>query len=103
MISQYNQDKAKKLICKILTQENGEVTNENTIKCWSQPIMNISDVMYGIRYVKSIGENRIIYTNKVPHKERLSKENNLIILDVDNLSDLALKYKEYSLYDMLSK
>jgi len=42
-----------------------------------------------------IGFKTLIYTNEVFGKERISKENNINILDIHDLQKLAYKYSRY--------
>jgi len=59
--------------------------DERCVKVWRRDRMNITDVLIGIRYVKSIGQNTLVYNTIVPFKERLSKEYQIAILDGNDL------------------
>lgn len=59
--------------------------DERCVKVWRTDKMNINDVLIGINFVKSIGQNTIIYNTIVPFKERLSEEQGITILDGDDL------------------
>lgn len=94
-IDLYNKEKYIPTILELLS--NKYIIDENCIKVWSCDTMAISDVLRGIKYVRSIGKNIIVYTNRVNHKERLSSDFNIKILDIDDITDLFLKHKKFEL------
>ena len=59
--------------------------DKRCVKVWKKDKMNIKDVLFGCIFVKSIGQNTIIYNTVVPFKEKLSKENNVTIIDGNDL------------------
>lgn len=59
--------------------------SEGCVKVWQRRTMDISDVVSGIKHVKSIGFNTIVYNCIVPLKERLSKEYDIDIIDGNDL------------------
>jgi hypothetical protein len=94
-INQYNKVKYIPAILELLSKEY--IIDENCIKVWSCDTMVISDVLRGIKYVRSIGKNIIVFTNKVNHKERLSSDFNIKILDIEDITNLLLEHKKYEL------
>lgn len=100
-ISYQLREKAIPLVLEILKLEGYDVS-ENFIKQWSRPYMLYDDVVRGINYVKRMDGNILVYTNKVSSKERISKENSINILDIDDLINLSKKYKKYEFMDLVT-
>ncbi len=94
-------DAVKKAILNIFNKEGINITQDN-IKIWGCDVMLMSNVVLGANYVKSIGSDILIYTTKVPQIEYLERNERVTIYDEEKLQTLALKHKDYKLYDMLS-
>lgn len=98
-LNYYNKDKALPLIVDALKKEGFDI-NIDCIKSWSQSRMRYNDVVRGVDYVKSIGKNVVVYTNLVMFKDRISKELDITILDVNDIEDIFTKQKRlWQIYD----
>lgn len=75
--------------------------DESCVKVWGRDRMLLDDVKRGCDYVKSIGENTIVYNNIVPLKERLSAELGVRIIDGDDLISLCIKHDDLCSYSGL--
>jgi hypothetical protein len=101
-LNYYQKDKALPQILEMLKKEGYNVTTDN-IKSWSTPTMMVGDVLRGIEYIKLNGlGNIIVYTNKVSLKEKISEDYEIVILDIEDLSKIALKQKNYEIYDLIN-
>lgn len=89
----YSKEEAFPKIINLFNLEGIKITDEN-IKSWSTEKMNYDDVVRGISHIKSIGQDILVYTNKVFAKERISKDNNIKIYDVDDIKKLANKHQK---------
>ncbi len=95
-------DKIVKSIIELLFREGIIITKDN-VKVWMCDTMMMRDVANGCNYVKSeLDSDVVVYTNKVPNLEYLEKNERVRIFDQEKLQKLALAYKDYDLYDMLS-
>lgn len=98
-LNYYNKDKAIPIIVDALQKEGFDI-NIDCIKFWAQPRMRYDDVLRGVNYVRSINKNIIVYTNKVMFKDRLSKDLDITILDVNDIEDIFTKQKRlWQIYD----
>jgi hypothetical protein len=101
-LNYYQKDKALPQILEMLKKEGYNVTPDN-IKSCSTPTMMVGDVLRGIGYIKSNGlGNIIVYTNKVSLKDKISEDYEIVILDIEDLSKIALKQKNYEIYDSIN-
>ena len=100
-IDYYRKDIAKPIIIEILGMEGYDIT-EDCIKSWSRPKMNYTDVLLGIGFVKSIGKGTIVFTNEVYAKDKIGIENDITILDISDLYELATKHRKYKLIDLIT-
>jgi hypothetical protein len=101
VIDYYRKDRDIPIILDILKAEGLDVTKD-CIKSHSKPKQLYDDVIRGIFHVKSLGKNVLVYTNVVFAKERISKENDIKIIDIKDLEDLCKKHKRYELMDLVT-
>ena len=65
--------------------------------------MLLSNVKKGCDYIKRESLTPIlVYTNKVPHKEYMEKNESIKIYEQKDLCELALKENNLELHDLLS-
>ena len=99
----YFRNKLIPLIKDLLLKEGISIEADN-IKCWGCDYMNLSDVVVGCNYVKNNTKSPVVvYTNEVPNRDTIAKNEGVKIFDSENLKELAMKYKEYEIFDLLSK
>jgi hypothetical protein len=92
MISNYKSNEVKPLIIDLMKKEGDTITSDN-IKIWESDAMLAKDVVGGCNYIKSNGLiSVLVYTNKVPMKDYISKSEGVKIYDAEDLAVLAIRH-----------
>ncbi len=99
-VSHYRKDRVIPMIINLLKKENITV-KESCVKVWERTHMLVNDVLRGISFAKEEGSEVIVYTNTVPHKEKLSEQYGVKILDIRDLRELSAKHSDWDLCDEL--
>lgn len=90
------------LIKEILSKE-GYYIKDSNIKICEDETINMVDASRACKYIKSnlFIEDVIIFICSISNKDYLEQIEKVKIFDRDDLKELAIKYKEYSLSDLL--
>jgi len=92
MKNNISKEEIKTLIVDLLYKEEVHIVND-CIKIWETDYMLMSDVKRAADNIKSKGFPKVlVYTNKVPNKNYIEKNEEIKIFDYDDLCCLSIRH-----------